>query len=300
MKVLVLGASGFIGLPIAHTLIHAGHLVYGLTHSQEKAKKLAAEDDWVHLISDLDLVIDLAGGSADIQMLSVGNLEAFTSTAQATHLSHAPELNYIYASVTWVHGDNRTDVITDSTPPQKPAELMVWHLESEQKIITDQCVNRIVIRPALLYGRDGSLLSSLFKSAADGFVRWPGTLGGRYALIHVDDLADLYVRAAEKAPIIHGIIFDAVNKYSESADDILQALAKVVGANIQSLRTVSILCFESKLFFTNLSAVYETALLTTSLICPYLARTLLDWCPLKSGLVDGMQVYYAAWKAAQK
>ncbi|KIJ43215.1 hypothetical protein M422DRAFT_75526 [Sphaerobolus stellatus SS14] len=242
--------------------------------------------DWVHLASDLDLVIDLAGGSADVKTLSVGNLEAVASTAQATRPSHAPKLNYIYTSGTWVHGDNRTDVVTDSTPLRKPAELVAWRPESEQKIITDQRVNGIVIRPALLYGRDGSLLSSLFKSAADGFVRWPGTPGGRYALIHVDDLADLYVRAAEKAPIIHGIILDAVNEYSESADDVLQALAKVAGAKGYE--------------YTKPQNLYETALSTTSLIRPYLARTLLDWRPLKPGLVDGMQVYYAAWKAAQK
>jgi hypothetical protein len=34
-------------------------------------------------------------------------------------------------------------------------------------------------------------------------------------------------------------------------------------------------------------------------IRPYLARTLLGWSPRKAGLIDGMETYYAEWKASQ-
>ena len=44
---------------------------------------------------------------------------------------------------------------------------------------------------------------------------------------------------------------------------------------------------------------YEVALGTTTLVRPYLAKTLLGWQPSKPGLVDGLPIYYAAWKAAQ-
>ncbi|KIJ25354.1 hypothetical protein M422DRAFT_237041 [Sphaerobolus stellatus SS14] len=295
MKILVLGASGFIGFPVAQALVRAGHYVYGLTRSQEKAKKLAAEEiipvvgeisntkDWVHLVSDIDLVIDIAGGSADLKALSLGNLEAVASTAQATRPSHAPKVNYIYTSGGYVHGDNRTDIVTDSTPLRNPAELVAWRPESEHKIVTDQRINGIVIRPALLYGRDGSFLAPLFKSATDGVVKWPGTPGRRFALINVDDLADLYVRAAEKAPILRGLIIDGVNEYTESMEDVLQAVAKVSGAKGYE--------------FTNPQNLYEVALTTTCIIRPYLGRTLLGWRPLKPSFVDGMPIYYATWKA---
>ena len=47
-------ATGFIGLPAAQALVRAGHYVYGLTRSQQKAKQLAAEESgfYVHLLSD--------------------------------------------------------------------------------------------------------------------------------------------------------------------------------------------------------------------------------------------------------
>lgn len=48
-----------------------------------------------------------------------------------------------------------------------------------------------------------------------------------------------------------------------------------------------------------LPLAYEVALGTTLLLRPYLAKALLGWQPRKPGLVDGLSIYYAAWKAYQ-
>ena len=185
-------------------------------------------EDWVHLVSNLDTVIDLVGGS-EIKDLTAANFEAILKAVQATRPSQAPKINYIHTSGTWVHGDNREDIVTDSTA-LKPIELVAWRPALEELVCKNQILNGIVIRPALLYGRDGSLLAELFKSAAEGLVKWAGTPGGRFALIHVDDLANIYVRAAEKAPILGGTVIDAANDLTESVDDVLQKLVKVSGA----------------------------------------------------------------------
>jgi len=111
MKVIVLGASGFIGLPAAQALVRAGHVVYGLTRSASKAKQLAAEeiipvvgnyDDiavWSHLIPSLDAVIDAVGG-AELKTLSTTILNATAEAAQRLRPAHAPKLAYIYTSGT--------------------------------------------------------------------------------------------------------------------------------------------------------------------------------------------------------
>ena len=44
---------------------------------------------------------------------------------------------------------------------------------------------------------------------------------------------------------------------------------------------------------------YEEILGNTTLLKPYLAKSLVGWHPSKLGLVDGLPLYYAAWKAAQ-
>jgi len=86
MKVIVLGASGFIGFPIAQALTRAGHIVYGLTRSEAKAKQFAAEeiipvvgqpesDSWHSLISTADVIIEAVRGP-DLKTLSANLIDA--------------------------------------------------------------------------------------------------------------------------------------------------------------------------------------------------------------------------------
>jgi nucleoside-diphosphate-sugar epimerase len=184
---------------------------------------ITVPDAWIELIKDIDVIIDAIGSSPDI-------LTIVSKAAETTRPSHAPKVTYIYTSGTWVHGDNCTDVVTDTTPITSPLGIVAWRPAHEQLVISNTTLNGLVIRPSIVYGRDGSLFATLFKSASEGRVMWPGKPGGRYSLVHTDDLADLYVRAAEKSALVGGKIFDAANDFTESIDDILAALVKVSGA----------------------------------------------------------------------
>ncbi|KAI3620917.1 nad dependent epimerase dehydratase family protein [Moniliophthora roreri] len=298
MRVLVLGATGVVGGPIAQAFVRAGHYVVGLTRSQAKAKQLAADEivpiigeptepeKWINVVRDLDVVVEAVGGTAEIWTLAKKLLETISKAATELRPAHAPKLTYIYTSGTWVHGEDRETLsVSDTTPLFKSAELVSWRPAVEQLVVKDQGVNGIVVRPALLYGRSGSLLAPLFQSASEGKIVWPGTPGGRYALIHMDDLADLYLRAAERAPLVGGQIFDAASDFTESQADILFALAKVSGAKSHE--------------FSPPANNWELALSQTTNLRPYLARSLLGWQPRKAGLVDHLPIYYAAWQAAQ-
>ncbi|THH14100.1 hypothetical protein EW146_g6191 [Bondarzewia mesenterica] len=295
MKVLVLGASGFIGFPAAQALCRAGHIVYGQTRSEAKTKMLAAEEiipvvgeltkpeTWIKTISEIDAVIDAIGGS-EVYTLGASIHKAISSAATSVRPTGAPKLSYIYTSGTWVHGGDRTRIFTDNTPITNPAPLLAWRPAFEQVIVSDKVLNGIVIRPGLLYGRSASILAMLFAPAEKGKVVWFGTPGGKISTIHADDLADLYLKAVEKAHIIGGLIFDATSGQSESTDDLLRRTVEVSGA--QS-------AYEYK-------APSMEALSLSQIVRPTLARTLLGWEPRKTGLVDGLETYYAAWKASQK
>ena len=248
-------------------------------------------------------MIEAVGGpSADIKATSTETLVTVSDAARELRPQGAPKLTYIYTSGIWVHGDNRTDVVTDTTPITSSAELVAWRPSSEQAVINDRVLNGIVIRPALVYGRSGSLLAPFFKSASEGRVWHPGTPGGRFSLIHVDDCADLYVKAVEKSAIAGGLIFDVANDQTESVDDFLAALVKVSGAKTpyEYRQPTSGMFFGgSRLRVADytLFLVFEKAFGTTVLLRPYLARAVLGWRPSKPGLVDGLSVYYNAWKA---
>ncbi|KAF9488439.1 NAD(P)-binding protein [Pleurotus eryngii] len=297
MKVIVVGATGFIGFPVAQALARAGHIVYGLTRSEANAKKLAAEEiipviaeptstSWHHLVAKLDVVIESIGGFPDLAQASNAIIKGVSESATKLRPPGAPKLTYIYTSGTWVQGDSRTEIVSDTTPLSIPVQLTAWRIPLEQAVITSTTLNGIVIRPALLYGRGGSLFETLFKSAQAGKVAWYGTPGGRFALVHADDLADLYVRAAEKAQIIGGQIFDAANDFTESADDFLEHLVRLTGT-------------KTPYKYIEPSNLFEEALGATLLLRPYLARALLGWTPRKPGLVDGLETYYASWRALQ-
>ncbi|KAJ6517235.1 hypothetical protein C8R47DRAFT_1062927 [Mycena vitilis] len=292
MKVLVLGATGFIGFPAAQALVRAGHTVYGLARTEAKAKVLAAEeiipvlgevasDVWLPLIASFDAVIEALTGSPDG---SPALFERVAKAAAELRPAGAPLIAYIYTSGTWVHGDSRTEAVTDTTPLTQPVKLVVWRPALEQLVIRSTAVNGIVVRPSLLYGRGASILGLLFKTAKEGQVVWPGTPGGRYSVVHPDDLADFYLRATERASLVGGKIFDASNGTSQSVDDLLQRLVQVSGAKGYEYRKPENL--------------FEEALASSGVVRPYLANALLGWCTKKPGLVDGLETYYAAWLAS--
>ncbi|KAJ7232882.1 hypothetical protein C8J57DRAFT_1196106 [Mycena rebaudengoi] len=299
MKVLILGATGAIGFPVAQALVRAGYIVYGLARTPAKANLLGQEeiipllgdvesDVWLPLITTLDVIIESVMGADATTLNAVGHstFERASKAAQELRAEGATLLTYIYTSGIWVHGDSRTEIVTDTTPLTRPAKLVAWRPAFEQRIARSTDVNGIVVRPSLVYGRGASLFAPLFDTAREGRVVWPGTPGGRYATIHADDLAELYLLVAQRASILGGKIIDATNPHTESVDEILRKLAVVSGA-------------KGPYEYRKPSSVFEEAFTTTPLVRPYLAHALLGWSAKKPSLIDGLETYYAAWLASR-
>ncbi|KAJ7206250.1 hypothetical protein GGX14DRAFT_500409 [Mycena pura] len=295
MNILILGATGFIGFPAAQALVRAGHTVYGLSRTEAKAKLLAAEelipvigdvdsDNWIPLIAKLDIIIEAVGGG-EIVFQARTTFERVLKAVADLRSADAPLLSYIYTSGGWVHGDSRTEVVTDTTPIVRPLSLVTWRPAVEQLVARSTAVNGIVVRPAIVYGRSASLLAMLFMGASQGRVTWPGTPGGRYPVVHTDDLADLYVRMTEKASLLGGKIFDVATPNLVSVDELLQRVVEVSGA-------------KGPYEYTRPTNAFEEALAATVLVRPYLANALLGWSPRKPGLIENIEVYYAAWVAS--
>ncbi|KZO95516.1 NAD(P)-binding protein [Calocera viscosa TUFC12733] len=292
MKVLILGASGFIGGPVSQAFVRNGHEVYGSTRSESKAASIAAQeilplvgDAWKSKVADMDVVVDCTAAYGPDAALP--NLVAVATASKARDPLY--KISYIFTSGTWVHGnsDQRDGFFADErAPTKKSPDLVAWRAIFEREVLSNPDVNGIVIRPALLYGKSMSILEPLFKQAMAGKIEWIGAPGGRYSLIHGDDLAGLYLRIGEGAPFYKGFTFDAANPQSESLDDILAKLAQVSGCKGYSFRAPANL--------------FEIALTTTSFSRPTLGRALTGWVPKKIGLVDGMAIYYGTYVASQK
>ena len=186
---------------------------------------------WAHLIPTIDVVVDILGGTADLRTTTHSIINTVAATAQSTRPPGSPKVSFIFTSGMWVHGANTDEVVSDTTPLFNPLGIVAWRPPIEQAVLKDDRVNGIVIRPALLYGKSASMLDPLFEAAETNHqVAWYGKPGGRFSLIHADDLADVYVRAVEKAPILGGLAIEASNEISESVDDFLRKLVQVSGA----------------------------------------------------------------------
>lgn len=187
---------------------------------------------WISIIATIDAVIECIGG-AEPWKTGPTLLKLVTNAVNELRPPHVPKLTYVYTSGTIVHG-NSDDIVTDSSPHATGSPLVVFRTEFERKVVESTVLNGIVIRPSLVYGRSGSTSGIFFgkvkieEDAANGTrkgsVQWFGKPGMRMSTIHVDDLAEMYVKVMRKAALVGGVIFDAANDMMESYDDVLQRL----------------------------------------------------------------------------
>ena len=209
MNVFLTGATGFIGSAVAEALEAAGHRVSGLARADAAARRLAsagveARRGDLHDAAALREVARAAEGvihAASTGDAGAGRADAAAVEAilQALEGSGKP---FVYTSGVWVHGAGG-DRVLDEESPIAPADIVAWRPAVERRVLeaAGRGVRAVVIRPAIVYGRGGGLVAWLASgAAAGGSVRQVGEGENRWPLVHVEDLADLYVRALVRAP----------------------------------------------------------------------------------------------------
>ncbi len=210
MNVLLTGATGYIGSVVAEALRQAGHSVVGVARSDEAAERLQ-ERGHQPVRGDLSNPEGISAAARDadavIHTASTNDMNA-PAADQATTSALLDALagsgkRYVYTGGVWVYG-NTDEAVVDEDSPLNPPMIVAWRPAVENLVLAAQGrgVHPIVLRPAMVYGRGGGLPAMLVGQARGGGpVRYPGTGENHWPLVHVDDLADLYVRALEQAPI---------------------------------------------------------------------------------------------------
>jgi nucleoside-diphosphate-sugar epimerase len=237
MKVLLTGATGYIGSAVAEALTRAGHEVMGLARSDEALERLQSRN-----------IRGVRGDLKDTGALSgaAREADAVIHTAQA-HGAEAGEIDrsaveaildalqgtnkpFIYTSGIWVYGSTGDRVATEETP-LNPSPLVAWRPPNERLALegAQRGVRSVVIRPGIVYGREGGIIGGMIEEAREkGFVRFVGTGENRWPQVNVDDLADLYVLALEAAPA--GTLLNAASNGSVRVRDVAEAASRAGGA----------------------------------------------------------------------
>ena len=191
MKILVIGASGYIGSHVAAVFAGAGHGVWALhrpggapppARYSRVAGDLAEPGSLTAAAAGYDRVIH-AGAPVDDSTDRAG--------AEALLSSGSPVL---YTTGAAVLGAGTQD--EDS--PADPHPIAAGRPAIEHRVLR---AGGWVIRPGMVYGDDGGLVHGLLttKAAERGTGVYIGPPGTRWPVVHVDDLAALYLAVATRA-----------------------------------------------------------------------------------------------------
>ncbi|KAJ2788278.1 hypothetical protein GGI15_000083 [Coemansia interrupta] len=295
---LILGANGFIGKETARAFARYGYRVYGLVRSEEKGAGLAL-DEITPVVGDLsdpstyqeyldkvDVVVDASLLQTSDPVKHTYNMfDAIKQTA-SRRAANSGSLTFIYTTGIWMYPDvGYEGASQDSVVAPLPA--FKWRQQAEQDAINlAPNVRTIVIRPGLVYGRSGGAIDRFFAGIETGSISVPRNLQNALPTIHVDDLAEFYVKAADKSPQLKGVTFTVANYASESFPEIIRAVRRIANREI--------VIDESEP-----QNSFEEAMLLTQIIDSRFSRNLVDWQPRKRTLVEGISEYYKAWKAYQ-
>ncbi len=247
MKVLVTGATGFVGKSLVQRLLGEGHEVSFLTRAPEKAKgKFPAEVQafaWnpemepapVAAFDGVDAVIHLAGeGVAEKRWSANQKRKILDSRVLGTRnlvetmmgLSKKPSV-LVSASAIGIYGDRGDERLTENS--QSATGFLVdvckqW--EDEAQRVESAGIRRVSIRIGIVLEQGGGALKPmlpLFKMGVGGPI---GTGRQGMSWIHRDDLVSLLVFAA-KTPSLSGPV-NGTSPHPVSNAEFSKALGQAV------------------------------------------------------------------------
>ena len=218
MKVLVTGATGFIGSFVAEKLLAKGYTVRCIVRKTSNLRWLEGKNfefiegslkDKASLekaVEGVDYVYHIAGNTSakNLDGYMKGNCEGTINLLEAV-ISKAPNIKrFLYVSSQTASGpalaaDKPTEVdmpmnpITDYGISKKQAEEAI---HSYSKNYTGKLPFTIV-RPPAVYGPRDTEIYSIFKMIKSGFIAYMGFNHKLVSIVHVDDLSDGIIAAAE-------------------------------------------------------------------------------------------------------
>lgn len=301
MEIFVTGASGYLGLAVASAFRRAGHRVSGLARSAAAAEtlmrneiapvlgRLEAPERYHEAATRADVIAHVAVDYA----ADTGAVDAQAVRALLSAAVEAPQRkSFLYTSGAWVYGD------TGPTPAEearrlRPARAVAWRPAVEQLVLAASHVRGVVFRPGVAYGGRGGLTGDWFAGAMAGNLRVVGDGTNHWSMVHVDDLAEAYLRAVEAG--VAGETFNLADEACATLGELVRAAGAAAGDGGRGAIVTTSLAEAS----AQLGPLAE-ALALDQRLSSQRARRLLGWRPRHAGFVAEAVTYYAAWRAGRR
>lgn len=236
MYVFVTGATGWVGSVVIQELLQAGHDVYGLVRSPEKAEALTVlgARGVVGTLDDLDLLSRAAAKSdAVIHTAFNHDFSRFIENAEQDRRA-------IHALATGLGGDGRQLIVTSGVAVVSPGRLVTEdmpqedlshprrsELEAGVAAQLDLRVSVVRLAPSVHGEGDHGFIPTLIDLARrTGVSAYLGDGSNRWSAIHRLDAGGLYRKILEaKSPqfAYHGVAEDGIT---------LREIAEVIGRKL--------------------------------------------------------------------
>jgi len=204
MKVVLTGATGFVGSHVLADLYRHGHEVTALVRDDAQADTVAARGATpvvvdlydrpavARLLGHADGAIHTASPgdatSADLDSAVVDAVTgAFAGTGQP----------YLQISGLWIYGAN--PAITEASPFNAPA-MVSWKEPIERRVLGATDIRGVVIVSSVAYGDGGGGIPGLLLGSPRddaGHLVMLGTGQQHWSTVHAADLADVFRRVLE-------------------------------------------------------------------------------------------------------
>lgn len=234
MRVFITGGSGYIGRPTIAALRRGGIEVSALVRSDRSARVVAGLGA-TPVRGDLTDVAVLRAAAADADgVIHVGqhygddtaDVDRGASDAMLAGLGGRG--TYVHTGGTWVYGD--TDGVVDEDAPTSAPPIVSWRAENEKRVLASATAGAhpVLVMPGVVYGGGAGLIETFYAAPAraEHVVRSVGDGSNHWSMVHVEDVAELFV-AALRAPA--GAVYAGVIDRYPTQAEIVAAVASSLG-----------------------------------------------------------------------
>jgi len=236
MKVLVCGATGYLGSHIAGAAKAQGHHVLGLARSDASAERLRQTGvepvcgdltdpaSVLPLVDEVDAVISIAQVMLEQEYAAAkAMLERMEGTGKTFVFTSGTGLISQKTDGNWSEDTFAED------DPFVPSKYIGARLETETLVrsFADRGMRAMVVRPPLMWGNGGCrTIENFYVSAAKtGAVCYLGAGLNLYSNVHVEDLAQMFMLALEKG--VSGALYHCV-----SGEENYRSMAEAIGRHL--------------------------------------------------------------------
>ena len=299
MKILLTGATGFIGKALVSELIKQDFDLSIAVRQKtnlfpNKVKQYVVGDfesnpDFSNVLTKIDCIIHLAGKAHVIDETKVSILEKYRKINTKFTLNLAKQAEtagvkrFIFLSSIRVNGNqnNHPFLETDTPNPQEPYAISKH--EAEQgllKLAESSLLKVVIIRPPLVYGKSakGNLGRLIQWASAKIMIPLPlGAVNNARSLIAIDNLVSFIILCVLHQKSVNQIFLISDND-TISTTELLKKIAKAFNKKALLLPVpISWMIFVAKLLGKEADA---KRLFSSLMIDNSKARDLLDWHPI--------------------